>query len=168
MSFRTVEITGPAEIHVKNGALLIEKEKKAVFSEDREIKEESNDEKKKSKKKTGKEEMEIVRILIPLEDISTIICMGAGIRISTMAMAKICDSKISMMMLNEKYQPSGILSAYEANARRSLTMRQQVYLQKERADSSTSKSCLPPKYQSLFNDLFTSPSLRVNRIVSLC
>ena len=73
MSFRTVEITGPAEIHVKNGALLIEKEKKAVFSEDREIKEESNDEKKKSKKKTGKEEMEIVRILIPLEDISTII-----------------------------------------------------------------------------------------------
>ena len=81
MSFRTVEITGPAEIHVKNGALLIEKEKKAVFSEDREIKEESNDEKKKSKKKTGKEEMEIVRILIPLEDISTII---SSVRIVTM------------------------------------------------------------------------------------
>ena len=26
MAFRTVELTGPAEIHVKNGSLLIEKE----------------------------------------------------------------------------------------------------------------------------------------------
>lgn len=26
MAFRTVELTGPAEIHVRNGALLVEKE----------------------------------------------------------------------------------------------------------------------------------------------
>ena len=26
MAFRTVELTGPAEIHVKNGSLLVEKE----------------------------------------------------------------------------------------------------------------------------------------------
>lgn len=32
MSFRTVEITGPAELHIKNGSLVIEKEIKEIIN----------------------------------------------------------------------------------------------------------------------------------------
>ena len=72
--------------------------------------------------------------MIPLEDINSIVCMGAGIRISTMAMAQICTNKISMTMLDEKYKPAGILTAYEANTKQSLIMRRQVYMEKDRAE----------------------------------
>lgn len=127
MSFRTVEITGPAELHVKNGSLVIEKE--------------INEEKEKAdhtmaSARTGKKQRKpvITKLMIPLEDICTVVCMGAGIRISTMAMAHLCRNKISITMLDEKYRPTGFLNAYEANARQSLTMRRQVYLKSERAE----------------------------------
>lgn len=128
MGFRTVEITGPAELHVRSGSLVIEKNLKSDSS--------SNDPKlKKSTKRSKKqEESDISRILIPLDDISTIVCMGAGIRISTMAMAHICEHKICMTMLDENYRPAGILSAYEANDKQSLIMRRQVYMDTERAE----------------------------------
>lgn len=124
MSFRTVEITGPAELHVKNGSLVIEKEIKAEKSATV-----SEGTRKKQKKPV------LTKLTIPLADIDTIVCMGAGIRISTMAMAQLCRNKISMAMLDEKYRPSGFLNAYEANARQSLTMRRQVLLKTERAES---------------------------------
>ena len=125
MSFRTVEITGPAELHVKSGLLIVEKEFKNDIAASVGVTAKSR---KKSKPETTK-------ISIPLEDISTIVCMGAGIRLSTMAMAQICQFKISMMMLDEKYRPAGILTAYEANVKQSLMMRKQVYMKDERADS---------------------------------
>ena len=40
-----------------------------------------------------------ITLTIPLEDISTIVCFGAGIRISTMAMAQLCNNKITMMII---------------------------------------------------------------------
>lgn len=126
MGFRTVEITGPAELHVRSGSLLIEKELK----EERRI---SNTDVSKAKKRSRKEP-EIDKIMIPLEDINSIVCMGAGIRISTMAMAQICANKISMTMLDENYRPAGILTAYEANSKQSLIMRRQVYMEKDRAE----------------------------------
>ena len=128
MGFRTVEITGPAELHVRSGSLMIEKEIKKELSR-------KPDNAPKAKKRGKKQkEPEISKILIPLEDINTIVCMGAGIRISTMAMAQICANKISMTMLDEKYRPAGFLTAYEANSRQSLIMRRQVYMENERAE----------------------------------
>lgn len=126
MGFRTVEITGPAELHVRNGSLMIEKEMKKELAT-------SSTDSSKTKKRI-KRDMELDRILIPLEDISTIVCMGAGVRISTMAMAQICSFKISMIMLDEKYRPAGILTAYEANSKQSLIMRRQVYMEKDRSE----------------------------------
>ena len=128
MSFRTVEITGPAELHVKNGSLVIEKEIKEEKGKTKPAAVSAGSRKKQKKP-------ELTKLTIPLEDIYTIVCMGAGIRISTMAMAQLCKNKISMAMLDEKYRPSGFLNAYEANARQSLTMRRQVFLKNERAEA---------------------------------
>ena len=128
MGFRTVEITGPAELHVRSGSLIIEKELK---SETNSSCRDSSKTKKQSKKIKDSERS---KIQIPLEDINTIVCMGAAIRISTMAMAQICANKISMTMLDEKYRPAGILTAYEANSKQSLIMRKQAYIGKERAE----------------------------------
>ena len=118
-----MEITGPAELHVRSGSLLIEKEL-------------INSTAKAGKPARGrKPQPEKQKWSIPLEDISCIVCMGAGVRISSMAMAQICSRKISMMMLDDKYRPAGILSAYEANSRQSLTMRRQVYADTDRLDA---------------------------------
>ena len=104
MAFRTVEIHGPAEIHVRTGQMTVEKEENGTVS-------------------------------IPLEDISAIICLGAGIRLSTMAMAQLCKNKITLMVLDEAYRPAGLLSAYEANSRQAMIMKQQIYMRPERADA---------------------------------
>ncbi|MDO5139654.1 MAG: type II CRISPR-associated endonuclease Cas1 [Oscillospiraceae bacterium] len=133
MSFRTIEITGPAELHVKSGSLVIEKENKDKTEQADHTSNCSGD-RKKSLKDRKRKKPENRKLIIPLEDISTIVCMGAGVRISTMAMAQLCRNKISMTMLDEKYRTSGFLNAYEANARQSLTMRRQVFLKTERAE----------------------------------
>ncbi|MDO5133611.1 MAG: type II CRISPR-associated endonuclease Cas1 [Eubacteriales bacterium] len=136
MAFRTVEITGPAELHVKNGSLVVEKElsELTIEKDQKNTKKTSPEKDKNGKKARGKSKEEKTKIYIPMEDISTIVCMGAGIRISTLAMAKLCENKISMMMLNEKYLPTGILTAYEANARQSLIMRRQIAMNQDKKD----------------------------------
>ena len=103
MAFRTLEIQGPAELHVRSGQLTVEKETN-------------------------------ITLTIPLEDISTIVCFGAGIRISTMAMAQLCNNKITMMIIDEKYRPAGILTAYEGNSRQALVMKQQIELEAKRTE----------------------------------
>lgn len=79
--------------------------------------------------------MEVVKnddtFLIPLEDIETLICSGAGIRMSTMAMSQIATGGISMMVINEKYHPSCISLPFESNVRQSLVLREQIALTKE-------------------------------------
>ena len=55
MGWRTIEISNPAELHIKNGQLQIEQESH--------------------------------KVMIPIEDISNIFCIGSGIRISTMALS---------------------------------------------------------------------------------
>lgn len=138
MAFRTVELTGPAEIHVRNGTLLVEKE----ILDSKEVKKTGDTANKKTaqekgvKKKNSVERMdtETVKWMIPLDDILSIVCLGAGIRISTMAMTKICSHKISVIMLDEKYNPAGVLTAYDANARQALIMRKQVYVDGKRVD----------------------------------
>ena len=133
MGFRTVEITGPAELHVRQGLLIIEKERKTLgipLSE-------TDSQKQKKTRTKGKRKpaaVETVKISVPLEDIRTLVCMGASVRISTMAMAQLCQNKITTMMLDEKYRPAGILTAYESNAQQSLIMRKQVYADTVRRD----------------------------------
>ena len=138
MAFRTVELTGPAEIHVRNGALLVEKE----IPNSKDVNKAGDTANKKTtlgkgtRKKYAAERLDTEKIkwMIPLEDILSIVCLGAGIRISTMAMAKICNHKISVMMLDEKYNPAGVLTAYDANARQALIMRKQAYADSKRVD----------------------------------
>ena len=135
MGFRTVEITGPAELHVRQGLLIIEKERKNLG-----IPLSETDSQKQKKTRTGTKGkrkpavVETVKISVPLEDIRTLVCMGASVRISTMAMAQLCQNKITTMMLDEKYRPAGILTAYESNAQQSLIMRKQVYADTVRRD----------------------------------
>lgn len=99
MAFRTVEISGPAEIHINKGQMEVTKED-GTF-------------------------------LIALEDIETLICSSAGIRMSTMAMSQIASSGISMMVINEKYHPSCISLPFESNVRQSLVLREQIALTEE-------------------------------------
>ena len=110
MGFRTVEITGPAELHVRQGLLIIEKERKTLG-----IPLSETDSQKQKKTRTGTKgkrklaAVETVKISVPLEDIRTLVCMGASVRISTMAMAQLCQNKITTMMLDEKDEPCRIL-----------------------------------------------------------
>lgn len=65
---------------------------------------------------------------IPLEDLTTIICRGANIRMSTMAQSQIAKAGISFMVIDEKYHPSCIMLPIESNVRQALVMRRQVAL----------------------------------------
>ena len=104
MAFRTLEISNPAEIHVRRGQLEITNEEGII--------------------------------LIPLEDLATIICSGANIRISTMAQAQIAENGISMMIIDEKYHPSCILIP---NVRQALVMRNQCAMTAEEKNCSGSR-----------------------------
>lgn len=102
MAFRTLEISNPAEIHVRRGQLEITNEEGII--------------------------------LIPLEDLATIVCSGANIRISTMAQAQIAENGISLMIIDEKYHPSCILIPMQSNVRQALVMRNQIAMTGEEKD----------------------------------
>ena len=71
---------------------------------------------------------------IPLDDLTTIICSGANIRISTMAQAHIAKAGISLMIIDEKYHPACILQPFESNVRQSLVIRSQISMTEESKD----------------------------------
>lgn len=77
MAFRTIEITKPTELHMKNGQLEISQEEGVV--------------------------------MVPIEDISQIFCIGPDIRVSTMALSKLALSKVALTTLDEKYLPTAIV-----------------------------------------------------------
>lgn len=56
---------------------------------------------------------------VPLEDLATIICSGANIRLSTMAQAQIA-----------KAHPACTVLPFESNVRQSLVMRHQIALER--------------------------------------
>ena len=85
MGNRTLEMTGPAEIHIRRKQLCIEKEEEKVS--------------------------------VALEDLATIVCSGAGLRLSTAAMTHIAKAGITMMMIDERYNPAGVLLPLESNVR---------------------------------------------------
>ena len=97
MGFRTLEISNPAEIHVKRSQL--------------EITEQG------------------VTVMIPLEDLTTVICSGANIRMSTMAQSQMASAGISLMVINEKYHPSCIIMPIESNVRQTLVLHHACLIQ---------------------------------------
>lgn len=70
-------------------------------------------------------------ILVPLEDLATIVCSGANIRMSTMAQAQIAEAGISLMIIDEKYHPSCMLVPVQSNVRQTLVMRNQIIMTPE-------------------------------------
>ena len=73
-------------------------------------------------------------IMIPLEDLTTIVCSGANIRMSTMAQAQISEAGISLMIIDEKYHPSCMLVPIRSNVRQTLVMRNQIMLNSDVKD----------------------------------
>lgn len=73
-------------------------------------------------------------IIIPLEDLTTIVCRGANIRMSTMAQAQIAGAGISLMIIDEKYHPSCMLVPIHSNVRQTLVMRNQIMLSSDVKD----------------------------------
>jgi len=70
-------------------------------------------------------------IRIPLEDLATIICSGANIRMSTMAQAQITTAGIFLMIIDEKYHPACFVTPVQSNVRQSLVMRNQIAMTPE-------------------------------------
>ena len=106
MGFRTLEISGPSEVHVHRKQLVITNEQ-GTFS-------------------------------IPLEDLTTIVCSGANIRMSTMAQARITGAGITMMIINEAYRPACMILPVESHVRQTLVMRRQIAMpDPEKLDDGT-------------------------------
>ena len=70
-------------------------------------------------------------VSVPLEDLATIVCSGANIRMSTMAQAQIAEAGITLMIIDEKYRPSCILVPVESNVRQTQIIRSQIALPAE-------------------------------------
>ena len=102
MAFRTLEISKPAEVHVRRGQLEVTNED-GVF-------------------------------IVPLEDLLTIVCSGASIRMSTMAQSQIAEAGISLMIIDEKYHPSCVMTPIQSNVRQTLVMRNQIMMTQEKKD----------------------------------
>ena len=64
--------------------------------------------------------------IIPIEDLSQIMVHGANIRLSTMDLSVLTQNKVSIMTLDEKYQPTAIVLPFEGHARQSKLMHAQV------------------------------------------
>ena len=86
--FRILEITQPSEVHVTALQLTVEQEI----------------EPKKKRK-----------ITIPFEDLELIICTGANIRLSTMALSVLSENKIGVVIIGKDYMPSSIVKQCRLN-----------------------------------------------------
>ena len=120
VAFRTVEITKPAELHVQNGQLKVQRAE--------------------------------TDITIPLEDIHNIICIGANIRLSTLALSKLAENNITLMSLNEHYKPSGLVMPVVANSKQTDILYKQIAMKdalKARLWQSVVKSKVKNQGQTL-------------------
>ena len=102
--FRILEITQPSEVHVTALQLTVEQEI----------------EPKKKRK-----------ITVPLEDLELIICTGANIRLSTMALSVLSENKIGVIIIGKDYMPSSIVLPYDANVRNASIAKTQLNMSSE-------------------------------------
>ena len=73
-------------------------------------------------------EQEAGKVSIPLEDLTTIVCIGANIRISTIGMAQMAHCGVTVLMIDNMYKPAAVLLPVESNSRQALVMQKQVYM----------------------------------------
>lgn len=64
--------------------------------------------------------------IIPIEDLNQIVVHGSNIRLSTMDLSILTQNKVSIMTLDEKYQPTAIVLPFEGHSRQSKLMHAQV------------------------------------------
>ena len=64
--------------------------------------------------------------LVPVEDLSLIMAHGANIRLSTMDLSILSQSKVGLITLDEKYLPTAMVLPFEGHARQSKMMHAQV------------------------------------------
>ena len=102
--FRILEITQPSEVHVTANQLTVEQ----II------------EPKKKRK-----------VSVPLEDLELIICTGANIRLSTMALSVLSKNKIGVIIIGKDYMPSSIVLPYDANVRNASIAKTQLNMDSE-------------------------------------
>ena len=102
--FRILEITQPSELHVTANQLTVEQEP----------------EPKKKRK-----------LSVPLEDLELIICTGANIRVSTMALSVLSENKVGLVIIGKDYMPSSIVLPYDANVRNACIAKTQLNMSSE-------------------------------------
>ena len=61
-------------------------------------------------------------VTIPLEDLTTIVCIGSNIRLSTLGMAQMARCGITVLMIDTTYKPAAVLLPVESNARQALVV----------------------------------------------
>lgn len=73
-------------------------------------------------------------IVIPLEDLSVVTCLGANIRISTMGMIQLANHGVVLQCIDEHYIPQALVIPCESNARQSKIMHHQITMPEERVN----------------------------------
>lgn len=63
---------------------------------------------------------------VPLEDLELIICTGANIRLSTMALSVLSENKVGVVIIGKEYMHSSIVLPYDANVRNAQIAKHQL------------------------------------------
>ncbi|MBQ4067929.1 MAG: CRISPR-associated endonuclease Cas1 [Lachnospiraceae bacterium] len=65
-------------------------------------------------------------VVVPIEDLNQIMVHGANIRLSTMDLSILCQNKVALMTLDDRYLPTAIVLSFEGHTRQSKLMHAQV------------------------------------------
>ena len=65
-------------------------------------------------------------VRIPLDDILHITCSGPDIRISTLALSKLCEKGITVLTIDEKYNASSISIPIKGYSRQAMVLHKQI------------------------------------------
>jgi len=71
---------------------------------------------------------------IPLSDIIMVVCMGANIRISTMALGLLAESSIMVLILGRNHMPQSMVVPMVSNARQAKVTAAQVAMTRRLRD----------------------------------
>lgn len=126
MAFRTLEISKPTEIHIKNNQLLLYQKSLELSKK--------NKKDSKNKKKPDYEGLDDYEKIceIPIEDLATIVCLGSNIRISTQALNSLTENKVLLVSLDKKYNPISIVSPCIGYYEQSLITKYQINMTAEK------------------------------------
>lgn len=126
MAFRTLEISKPTEIHIKNNQLLLYQISLECSKK--------NKKDSKNKKKPDYEGLDDYEKIceIPIEDLAIIVCLGSNIRLSTTALNSLTENKVLLVSLDKKYNPISIVSPCVGYYEQSLVTKYQINMTAEK------------------------------------